>query len=376
MKTKILYFSLAIVLSFAFLSECKQKNNKSNKKVVIACNLPLTGDIAVYGVSVRDGINFALSNLKNDNLLDSIDLMFDFQDNQGLAKTAVSIYQSQLIKKPNIYISGVSPQTMAIIQQTSSLGIPHIAWVYAANICETYKNTFRTWLSFNAEAEHYIQYAKKRKPKKVSIFYVNVDACRYEFDSLVVPALRSMGINEIEIEPYNIENSDFKNSAAKAKSFNPDLIFINGFKGHMIQLIKDFRSYNLINKGNTMCSYDLLDAAPELKNIQLEDLRYTVPYFVMFQDEPKVKEWKERFRKTYNREPLYTDAYAYDMTYAIYYATKQLYPPFTNENVTNSLLKVEFDGISGHFKFTDKGDLILTLTTAFYHDGKLIPETF
>ncbi len=368
--------AIAIVLTLSIFIACVPTSQKSPKEISIACNLPLTGDLAVYGASVRDGVNFALNNLKENKQLDSIQLKFDFQDNQGLAKTAVNIYQGHQIKQPDIYVSGVSPQTMSIIDQISKQGIPHFAWVYAANICDNYKNTFRTWLNFNSEAEHYVQYAKKVNPKRVAIFYVNIEVCQYEFDSIVVPALNRMGINEILIESYDIQNSDFKNLATKTKRFNPDLIFLNGFKEHMIQLIKDFKSYNLIQNGNTMCSFDLLDAVPDLTNEQLEGLRYTVPYFVMNLGEPKIKEWREKFYKLYNREPLYTDAYAYDMTYAIYFASQKLHHPFSNEELVKELLSVNFDGITGPFKFTEKGDLILSLFTGYYKNGELIPETF
>lgn len=367
---------VAIVLIVIELNSCKCNQNKPtvSKELKIACNLPLTGDLATYGVSVRDGVNFALDDLKDSLKNNSTELNFDFQDNQGLPKNTVSIYQSQLLNNPNIYLSGVSPQTQSIIDQVTAKGLPHFVYVYAANFCEKYRNTFRTWLNFNAEAQHYIDYAKLKTPKKVAIFYVNIEVCQFEFDSLVVPALHAMGMKDVMVEAYDIQSSDFKNLASKTKNFKPDLILLNGFKGQMIQLIKDFRSYNLINNGNTMCSYDLLDAAPELSNQQLEGLRYTVPYFIINQDQPTIKEWRDKFRKKYNREPLYTDAYAYDMTYAIYDASEKLSEPFTNDKIVSALLQTQFDGITGPFKFTNKGDLILSLQTCYYKDGKLIPQ--
>jgi branched-chain amino acid transport system substrate-binding protein len=374
-KRNVVFLSILFLSLLGGLSGCNQQQKTSSKEIKIACNLPLTGDLATYGVSVRDGANLALDDLKDSLKNNSTSLNFDFQDNQGAPKTTVSIFQNQMLKNPNIYISGVSPQTMSIIDQVSGKGIAHFAWVYAANICTKYPNTFRTWLNFNAEAEHYIDYAKSRKPNKVAIFYVNIEVCQYEFDSIVVPALHSMGVTDVMVEPYDIGNSDFKNLAAKAKSFKPDLILLNGFKGHMIQLVKDFRSYNLMADGNTMCSYDLLDAAPELSTEQLEGLRYTVPYFVINQNEPKIKAWRDEFRKRYNREPLYTDAYAYDMTYAIYYASKKVPSPVSNENVIKELLATQFIGITGPFKFTDKGDLILSLQTCYYQNGNLIPQS-
>jgi branched-chain amino acid transport system substrate-binding protein len=372
LKTFTLLLSAIILI---FIYGCNQAKNKIGKEITIECNLPLTGDLSVYGVSVRDGVNFALNDLKERHLLDSLELKFDFQDNQGLPKTTVSIFQSQLLKTPNIYISGVAPQTMSIIDQVSNKKIPHFVYVYAANICDKYDNTFRTWLNFNAEAEHYIDYVKSRNPTRVAILYVNIEICKFQFDSIVAPALKSMGIKNILIEPYDIQNYDFKNLATKTKSFKPDLIILNGFKGHIIQLIKDFRNYSLITDGNTMCSYDLLDAAPELSNELLEGLRYTVPYFVMNKEKPEIREWRKRFYEKYNREPLYTDAYAYDMVFAIRNASRKLTFPFTHDMMSKELLSTSFNGITGPFKFTPKGDLVLSLQTAYYKNGNLILQS-
>ncbi|MEX0813707.1 MAG: ABC transporter substrate-binding protein [Chitinophagales bacterium] len=372
LKTCVVGLMVMITLIF---SGCQSsKTDTDNLTVEIACNLPLTGELATYGTSVRDGSNLAIDDLSDSLKTNKLVLNFDFQDNGGLAKNAVSIYQKQILNEPHIYESGVSPQTMAVIDLVSETKIPHFVWVYAPYINDKYPNTFRAWLDFKEETEYYLKYAKHRQPKKVAIVYVNIEVCQTEFDSIVAPGLKSQGINDIMIERYDITTSDFKTLASKVKDYNPDLILLNGFKDHMIQLIKDFRTYNLIKNGNTICSYDLLDAAPELSNDLLEGLRYTVPYFIMHQDDPKIKEWRKRFKEKFNREPLYTDAYAYDKTLAIYYASKNLDKPFNYDEMTKALLKSEFDGITGPFKFEQNGDLLLNLEIGYYENGILKPQ--
>lgn len=371
--TKMIAGNLLLVV--LFLVGCQSSQTDTDALTIdIACNLPLTGELATYGVSVRDGTNFALEDLSDSLKSHNITLDFDFQDNTGLAKHSVSIYQKQALNEPDIYESGVSPQTMSIIDMVSKNEIPHFAWVYAPYICDIYPNTFRTWLDFKEETDHYLKYAKHRQPKKVAIAYVNIEVCQTEFDSMVAPGLKAMGIDDIMIERYDITTSDFKTLATKVKDYNPDLILLNGFKDHMIQLIKDFRTYDLIKNGNTMCSYDLLDAAPELRNELLEGLRYTVPYFIMHQDDPRIQNWRKRFKEKHNREALYTDAYAYDKTLAIYHASKRLDEPIEHGEMVKALLKAEFEGITGPFKFEQNGDLLLNLEIGYYEDGKLKPQ--
>lgn len=367
MKKQLFYFLVFTFSAFVF-SSCNPPKTEEKKVINIACNLPLTGDLSTYGEAVHNGTILALTDLRKKLENDSIILSFDFKDNQGLPKLAQNILQQQLLKKPDIYVSGVQPQTMSIIDQISKKDIPHFVWVYSPFICEEYSNTFRTWLNFKEEAKHYIQFVKNKNPKKILIIFVNLTITNTEFNDIIVPKLKDLGYNDFFIESYSIEKTDFKDLAAKAKDYSPDVMLINGFKGQMINIIKSFRSYSLIDSSNTMCSFDLLDAAEELSPEQLDGLRVTAPYYVYSKSDTLVK-WKHNYTNMFKKQPLYTDAYAYDMTLAIYQAAKRAQ---NSNQLATELLAVDTIGITGKIKFDRFGDLQLTLKTCYFEDGELL----
>ena len=53
--------NLVVLLTLGMLCGCQEK--KDDNVVRIACNLPMTGDCAIYGESVKNGYEMALSDL-------------------------------------------------------------------------------------------------------------------------------------------------------------------------------------------------------------------------------------------------------------------------------------------------------------------------
>ena len=357
----IVLFIITILLSLVWLN--KDKSNKDQTVVRIACNLPLTGGLATYGTSIKDGASFAIEEiLKKDS---SIFFQVDFQDNGGLPKSAVDIFIKQKLQTPDIYVSGVKPQTMSIIDNVEKLNIPHFTWVFDAFVTEKYKNVFRTWVNYKMEPKSYLEYIDNMKPRSIAIAYVDLPHTDEEFNQIILPALKKRGIS-VNIEKYSIEKSDFRDIALKFKSYSPDLMMINGFKSNLIPLVKNFREYNLFTPNNSLFTFDLLDASEDLSIEMLEGLHVVVPKYETIND--KNLNWKREFLKRFGRKPRYTDAYSYDMIQFIYNTIK------INGKVdlTHKLINTKFEGITGDFKFDASGDLILQLEVMKFSNGKMV----
>lgn len=370
MKNLIL---LVATITLTFL--CLSCSNKEETKLVAACNLPLTGGLATYGESIRDGVLLAIDDMEKKLGKDSIYVKFLFDDNQGEPKNTVSIFQKQTTSKIDFYISAVTPQTMSIIQQVQQKGIPHFAWAWQPFITRDYNNTFRTWVNFEAEAEHYIGYIIKKKPTKVAIAHMNVTGPLVQFSEIVIPEMTKLGITNYQREIFNLDKTDFKDIANKFKDYNPDLILMSGFKEHVIGFVRACREVNLFRNGNAMISMDLLDASENISNVSLEGLVLTVPKFLVDKSE-YFQDWVNKFNNKYNRLPRYTDAYAYDMALIINNASKR----FVNSKASDGkkiieyLMETNLEGITGPLRFKDNRDLKLELKTCFYKEGKLIPK--
>lgn len=349
-------------------------NQKNDKTVVIACNLPLTGDVAIYGISVRDGILFAQNNMKNEGKQDTLKLNFLIQDNKSSNSDAVSILNRQLYSSPNMYISGLDHQTKAIIDKITENKIPHFTYSWEPFICKTGVNNFRTGINLEQESDYYIKFIENKKPKKLAIIHINDPGSFIQFDSIVIPQAKRLGVLDIKEEAFDFETNNFKPIAAKIKSYNPDAIIIAGYDTHLSQLIRDFRNYELINSDNTMCSVDLLDASNILPPELLENIRFTCPYFI-YNNDDNLK-WKDDFEKMFKRKARYGDAYAYDMVYIIYDAFVSANGNYTNENITEKIKNTNINGITGHLIFNENRDLSLNLNVCYYKNGNIIKETY
>lgn len=375
MIQKVNWKGIAGVLAVVFLVAslglgCKKAETQQSVKV--ATNLPMTGYLATYGAAVRDGSVMAIEDLAKVDP-NGPKITFDWQDNAGESKTAVSIMQKQYLQTPEIYVSGVKPQTMAIMDQIVAKGTPHFVWIFDAFINKNSKNNFRTWVSYKIEPPIYLDYIKKMNAKRVAIIYVQLPHTNEEFNDILVPALKKDNINDIFIEPFDLGRKDFKDIAVKVKNFKPDLIILNGFQAELVGLVRALRPFNLITDGNTIATYDLLDAASILGADEIEGIRIVAPVFVTRPDKDTVAKWREQFKSKYNKEPLYTHAFAYDMVKIINDAAKRLRLPATSGQWITALRATNIEGITGPLKFDDDGDLVTPLEVGVYRKGKLVP---
>ena len=342
--------------------------------VLIAANLPLSGPLATYGTAVREGATLALEEHASDP---GPKIAFDWQDNAGDPKTTFNIFQKQLLDRPTIYTSGVKPQTAAIADQVAAAGLPHFVWIFDVNINSSTKNNLRTWVNFKIDAPLYVNYAVRNKSKKVSVIYVNLPITVEEYEKLVVPGLKAAGITDLQIQVYEAGQSDFKNLAAKVKRFAPDTVILCGFQTDLVGLVRALRPLGVIKDGNTIASYDMLDAAAVLGPDEIEGIRVTAPYFSTRPGAPAVASFTRSFKAKYGKAPLYTDAFAYDMVTVVKDAARRLGPDAAkakSDAWIAAIRSTKTPGVTGDLAFDKDGDLITPIEVGVYRSGKLVPD--
>ncbi len=335
---------------------------------LITLNLPLTGSLATYGSSIQEGVTLAAEEQNCNECLS-----FNWEDNQSQPKTALSAALKQLKMSPWAYVSGVKPQFMTIRDHVNASGIPHFAWVFDMHIRSGNEKNFRTWVNFQAELPLFRSYALKRAPKRIAIIYVQLPHTEEAYNKNLLPDLKNAGFSEIRVEPYQWELNDFRSLAIRIKQFNPDLLFISGFKENLFNLIPSFHNAGLIKGANTVVSYDLIDAAPELNKKQIEDIRVTAPSFILTND-IKTQQWKNRFNKRFNKQPLYTHAYAYDMASILFDASKRTGKDGTAEDFQRAIEKTNLEGITGPLRFDSSGDIPANISLGMIKNGVIVTD--
>jgi branched-chain amino acid transport system substrate-binding protein len=375
----IAYFAFG-VLFLKLLSGCAVTRQPAVplRTVRIAANLPLSGPLAIYGQTIKDGAAMAIDDLRQVGSKDAR-FQVDWHDNTGSPKTTLSVYQRQIMDLPDIYWSGVKPQTMAINDQLRRAEIPHFVWTFDPFINKESKeahlpaNNFRTWVNFKIEAPALINYVAEKKAKRVAIIYVKLPNSQEEFDGIVIPALKAMKIQDILVDTYDAGTKDYAALAVKVRDFKPDVIILNGFQDNFVGLTRAFRPLGLIHHGNTICSFDLLDASRVLGKDELEGLRVVTPMFADHRDNAEIKGWSTRFYQRTGLWPLYTSAYSYDAIMIINEAAKKLALPAKSEQWLKALKATKMRGVTGPLSFDEDGSLNTPVEVAVFKDGVLKP---
>lgn len=345
-KHGILLLCAVVLIAITALlhKKCATDNNSD---IRIACNIPETGDLGTYGEAIRDGMLLAQADLKEKDPSFTMDI--DFQDNASKANLALNIFNKQKLRKIDYYVSGVKPQTMTIIDEVEKLNVPHFTWIFDAYVTQKYKNAYRCWVNYRIEAEYIKKFVEEKQAKRIALVYVQLPHTDELVNTILIPFFKEKGIQYI-VEPYDSEKVDFKDVATKLKNCGIDAVYVNGFKFNLIGIAKAFEDYKINTTCNNLYTYDFMDAKEELNDVITSHINYIVPSYEIDQSQAK-KDWQERFAAKFKRAPRYTDAYAYDMTFAIYQSIKENKP----------IQDVTFDGITGKVEFDETGDIVTKL---------------
>ncbi len=322
----------------------------------VGANVPLTGFLANYGASIQEGVTMAL-----DESPEKGRVTFDWQDNKSEAKETVSIFKKQSAENVDLFVTAVKPQFMSIAKDLETLGSPNFAWVFDIDLRANGNNHFRTWVNFRAEPKLFAEYAVERKATKIAIIYVQLPHTTEVYEEKLIPLLRSKGLNEIKVEPYQFDLKDFKSMVLRLRRYNPDFLIVSGFKENLLTLIPVLNQYKLINGANTVFSYDLLEALPQLPAGMVEGVRGMSPSFILDQSDGSYPSWRKRFEERFKKKADYTHAYAFDMANIIIDASKRICVGEGKSEIHQAIAETNIAGVTGPLKFDDMGDLVSSL---------------
>jgi branched-chain amino acid transport system substrate-binding protein len=355
-----------------FLGACSDPDSgKSEKPFYIAGNIPLTGPIASFSGQYSKGFIMGIDDACAQLGIDRKGFKTDFQDNAGQPTTAVTVMQKQLMSDvPDVYVSGTSGMSDAIIPEISRKDIPHFLVSFDAFMTRDNPLTFRILPNFKIEAPLFLKFIRGKDAKRVFFFTPNLKAYLEQSDKLILPELKQKGI-DYKRELFEFNQKDYRPIAAKANQYNPDVIVISGYSFHLYPIIRALREYDLINKSAVICTLDYIDLLhgdtpkDELKNIAFTSPECEIPGKVQ-----EFARWREKFRQSYGSLPSYVDAYAYDTARIIVDAHSKA-GKVDFEGIRSVM---PFDGIVGRIDLDDERDLSSTLLIGYLNEEGVVEE--
>lgn len=364
MKKGLVVLMTALLFAVAFVMPAMADKGVDAKGKVIkfAAVGPLTGEVAIYGVDQKKGVEAAIDNINAAGGLKSGPYKgYKFEavyfDDKADPKESANIAQQVVIGD---YFAEIGPTNSSPASASAPIydraDIPMIL-VYATDTRLThsgYTNVFRITVTTDTEAESYARHlVKTLKKKKIVEIWENT-AYGQVLHKSFVENLKAVGGELLLSESIDAaKDVDFKAILTKMKSLNPDMLQLNLTYTPGALIVSQARGmgFNVPMLSAMGCNnpkfIEMMPADPGVV--------YLSPTFNHLSKEPAIVNFISSYKKKFNAEPSESAALAYDAVNALKSAIEA--GAAKPSDVKNYLRKVDFPGVTNRIRFDKFGDV-------------------
>ena len=237
MEKKYMTLLAALVVIIPVMIFFAMKNKSDNSYIKIGAILPLTKSGAHFGLNAKNGINMHIDEINEANGVSGKKIKYIEYDDEGDPAKAVQGYS--FLKDQGvsaILVGGTSAESLAIVEEAKSDGIPIIITAasaegitYNKETKELFENVFRIGLTNEFQGKKMAKFAQNKKMHNISVLYTAEDDYSSGLKDIFVNECKSLGLNVSAVENFSMSSIDFHAQLEKIKSKNPDLLFVPAY---------------------------------------------------------------------------------------------------------------------------------------------------
>lgn len=356
--------SIAIAALVATTFACSEQEG-----VKFGVVLPETGVAAVYGNSIRKGVELALEEIQAQS---ERTISVEFVDSASDAEQAAAAADRLLDEGALALIGGVTtPEALAMIEAidqhdrvllSPSASSPALT---GASI-----NFFRVFFSDFTEGVKMANFAAVKQEigsvviiAKVQEYAKGVqDVFRQEFERNGGTVLETIEVPE--------GTDDFSGVVERVQTLDPQAVFIAGYANDIAKVIVALRNIGFSGRiltTHAFSSREVLSAAGDAANRVL----LTLPVFDAHSEEEPVKSFVAAYEAAYEETPDVWAAHGYDAMKILYQALPE--EMRTPADFWTGMRQIEdYPGVTGPIRFDEKGDVSRFPRVFMVEDGELV----
>lgn len=346
---KILGVLSAVILALTLASCSKAESNS----VKIGGIFPLSGQVAVYGVECKNGVDLAIEEINAAGGINGKPIVLVSEDDEGNPDKTVNAFK-KLSTKDGVKIvigSLTSGCTQAITTLSQASKVVQIAPAATAPaITDAGDFIFRACFIDPFQGTVGGKFAAETLGKKrAAILYdIGNDYSVGLADNFKI-AFAKAGGSIVSEESYATNDKDFNAQLTKIKNANPDVVYLPDYYGTVALIAKQLRAQGI---NVPMVGADGWDGLTSNAGDEVLGGYYSNHYAVD-STEPAVKKFVESFRAKYNKDPNSFAALGYDCVYLIRDAIVAAGAE-DSIAVRDALAKTNGDYVTGHLTFDEK----------------------
>src|SRR5574344_598527 len=343
---------LAGIMGFVAVALCGCGKSSSNT-IKIGGIFPLSGNVAVYGVECRNGVNLAIDEINAAGGVNGKKIELISEDDEGDAAKSVNAYKKLTTQDGCKLIIGslTSGCTIAITSLAQANGVVQLApAATAVPVTDAGNYIFRACYTdpFQGKVGGKFSYETLGAKKAAILYDIGNDDAVGLTDNFV-EAFTAAGGQIVAKESYSTGDKDFNAVITKVQAANPDMIYLPDYYGTVALIAKQLRAQGLKQPIVGADGWDGLtsNAGDEVLN------GFYSNHYAADSTSLYVRNFVKAFSDKYGKEPNSFAALGYDSVYLLRDAIEKA----GSEDVAAVRAALEAsdnDYVTGHLTFDAK----------------------
>lgn len=358
-----------LALVVGFLGACGGRTDPASSRaaraeqakgdIVIGVGAPFTGDLAQFGTSMINGVMMAVEEINSAGGVLGRKITIEKGDDQAKANEGTLVAQRfagnpDMVAVLGHFNSSISHPASAIYQ---SYGLLMLTPASTNPIItqQGFNLVFRNLPNDDENGRQLADFAVRQGYKRLAIYFANNTYGKGLADVFEARA-KEQGIAIIDRQSYDPgRDEDFRAVLTNWKGANLDAICIAGETPKAANIISQARELGInvpVMGGDGLASSELW----ELGGPAAEGT-FVVQYFHPSDTRAEVVAFNEKYQKAHGRLPDVWAAQAYDAMKVLAAAMEKA-GSTVPAKVADALRTIEWQGVTGHHAFDQKGDVI------------------
>ena len=360
-----------MLLGLSFLiTACGGEKEATTKKTDEAATIkigglgPLTGPLAIYGVTATNGSKLAFEEINKNGGILGKQVEFVLFDEKGDSTEAVTAY-NRLVEEGVVALVGdiTSKPSLAVAEIAAQDNMPMITPTGTQfNITEAGPNVFRVCFTDPYQGVILANLAKNNlKANTVAIMVNNSSDYSDGVAEAFIKEAERLGLKIVAKEGYAEGDKDFRAQLTKVAATNPDVLLVPDYYEQVALITTQAREVGVKSTFIGPDGWDGVAKALDSSAYGAVENSYFTNHYSVEDTNEKVQNFLKAYREKYKDEPSAFSALSYDAAYLMKDAIEKA-GSTDKDAIVKAMKESDFAGVTGHLRFDEKNNPVKAVT--------------
>lgn len=360
-----------MLLGLSFLiTACGGEKEATTKKTDEAATIkigglgPLTGPLAIYGVTATNGSKLAFEEINKNGGILGKQVEFVLFDEKGDSTEAVTAY-NRLVDEGVVALVGdiTSKPSLAVAEIAAQDNMPMITPTGTQfNITEAGPNVFRVCFTDPYQGVILANLAKNNlKANTVAIMVNNSSDYSDGVAEAFIKEAERLGLKIVAKEGYAEGDKDFRAQLTKVAATNPDVLLVPDYYEQVALITTQAREVGVKSTFIGPDGWDGVAKALDSSAYGAVENSYFTNHYSVEDTNEKIQNFLKAYREKYKDEPSAFSALSYDAAYLMKDAIEKA-GSTDKDAIVKAMKESDFAGVTGHLRFDEKNNPVKAVT--------------